>query len=118
MKSPSRSDFSLLRRSGVSVTGKLLRVRFASSDLGHYHVAFAISRKFGGAVVRNRFRRRLRAAVTEVFNDTDVPRGIYLFSPKESSHLTSYTDIVREIAMLVSLVVAKEQQGRGMKDCG
>jgi ribonuclease P protein component len=39
-------------------------------------VAYSISRKVGGAVVRNRWRRRLRAIVTEV--SPGLSPGAYL----------------------------------------
>lgn len=39
-------------------------------------VAFAISRKVGSAVVRNRLRRRLRAMFDGL--SSDLPQGMYL----------------------------------------
>ena len=41
-------------------------------------VAYAIGRTVGGAVVRNRLRRRLRAMIVEVATAGAVPPGLYL----------------------------------------
>ena len=44
----------------------------------HPCVAFAISRRVGSAVVRNRLRRRLRDEVTRLARADLVPAGAYL----------------------------------------
>ncbi len=44
------------------------------------HVAFAIGRSHGGAVVRNRLRRQLRSLVLEAQRRGDVDPGWYLVS--------------------------------------
>jgi len=41
-------------------------------------VAFAVGKATGGAVVRNRVRRRLRAALRELLVDGRLPPGTYL----------------------------------------
>jgi ribonuclease P protein component len=41
-------------------------------------VAYAVGRKVGGAVVRNRWRRRLRAIAAQTL--PDLPSGAYLIS--------------------------------------
>jgi ribonuclease P protein component len=42
-------------------------------------VAFAVGRRLGSAVVRNRVRRRLRALASAWARDPGLPAGIYLF---------------------------------------
>lgn len=58
-----------------------MRLRYLAdtSEGGLCRVAYAIPRKAGGAVVRNRLRRRLRAAVDQV--DRQMAPGAYLISP-------------------------------------
>ena len=60
-------------------------------------VAFAIGRKVGGAVVRNRLRRRLRAIATEL----DLAPGAYLISAAPAAATLPY----RELRALVSRAV-------------
>lgn len=54
-------------------------------------VAYAISRRAGGAVVRNRIRRRLRAVVRDL--GTDLPAGTYLLSAGAEAATLPYTEL-------------------------
>jgi ribonuclease P protein component len=77
-----RASFDALRRQGVrgrSGPVSLVWLPQARSDaLGTARVAFAIDRRAGGAVTRNRIRRRLRAAVRAQAAEGDLPAGTYL----------------------------------------
>lgn len=44
-------------------------------------VGFAITRSQGGAVQRNRSRRRLRAVMQQLRSEAAIPPGTYLLSP-------------------------------------
>lgn len=54
------ADFSRITAQGVGRTHPLLIGRFVRTDLDTARFGFAIGRRLGGAVVRNRIRRRLR----------------------------------------------------------
>jgi ribonuclease P protein component len=56
-----RQTFDQLRRDGIRVRGSSLTLTYLGDERPRPAVAFAISRKVGGAVVRNRCRRRVRA---------------------------------------------------------
>jgi len=63
-----RRDFLALRRGRRAPTPSFLMVSRASPEAGAgARVGLTVSAKTGGAVMRNRIRRRLRAAVREVF---------------------------------------------------
>ena len=58
------SDFERVKREGQSERGKLMVLgAFAVKNSGRPRAGFAVSRRLGSAVVRNRVRRRLREIV-------------------------------------------------------
>jgi ribonuclease P protein component len=56
-------DFAALQQAGTARSHPLLVVRVLRTDLEVTRFGLATSRKLGGAVVRNRLRRRLREAL-------------------------------------------------------
>ena len=56
-------DFAALQSDGTHRSHPLLSGRFLRTDLGVTRFGFSTGRKLGGAVVRNRARRRLREAL-------------------------------------------------------
>lgn len=59
-----RQDFTAAYREGRATSGDLLVLRSRPNQLGHNRYGFSVSKRVGTAVVRNRVKRRLRAAVT------------------------------------------------------
>jgi ribonuclease P protein component len=55
-------------------------------------VAYSVGRRVGGAVVRNRVRRRLRAA-TRVHAETLVPGHAYLVSAANAAATSTYAQL-------------------------
>jgi ribonuclease P protein component len=74
----SRRQFERLARSDHKGRCGTLRVVFVASDVPdeHFAAAYAISKNVGGAVERNRIRRRLRAAMDELA--PTLATGLYL----------------------------------------
>lgn len=56
-------DFARLAEGGVARTHPLLVGRFTRTDLDQTRYGFATGKRLGGAVVRNRTRRRIRDAL-------------------------------------------------------
>jgi ribonuclease P protein component len=82
-----RSTFERLRREGVRVRRPTLGVTYAPIG-DEAQIAFAIGRKVGGAVVRNRSRRRIRAILAERDRQGRLRPGAYLV------HVTAAADTV------------------------
>lgn len=73
-------DFSRLRRLGRSYHGPHLTIRAVRNEEGMVRVGFAISKKLGKAVERNRLRRRLReglrlSPIVPGWDILVIPRG-------------------------------------------
>lgn len=66
-------------------------------------VAYAINRRVGGAVVRNRLRRRLRAIVAELAAEGRVPAGALLVVASPPLVHTSH----RELRVMVERALAR-----------
>lgn len=76
----SREDFAALSRSRArGRSGPVWVVHAAAADDEPVaRVAYAVSRKVGGAVVRNRIRRRLRPLMDQLDHDQGLVPGGYL----------------------------------------
>lgn len=65
-------------------------------------VAYAIGKRSGSAVVRNRIRRRLRPLLAA--NSSQLPRGYYLVGATSEAATMSATALNSEVAQLVQRV--------------
>jgi ribonuclease P protein component len=75
----SRDTFQRLRTAGTRGGSGPIRVRFVEeTSWSTANVAYALGKRLGGAVVRNRLRRQLRAIVAELA--PSLPPGAYLVS--------------------------------------
>jgi ribonuclease P protein component len=76
-------------------------LRFLAAEAGDEarRVAYAIPRKLGGAVVRNRLRRRLRAAVDQVVGE--MAPGAYLISPQPAALDMDFQDLIQNLRLSV-----------------
>jgi ribonuclease P protein component len=73
-----RQTFDRLRRDGTRVRGTRLALTYIPRDDAGSEVAFAISRKIGTAVVRNRCRRRVRPLLAAHERAGRLRPGAYL----------------------------------------
>jgi ribonuclease P protein component len=60
-------------------------------------VGFTASGKIGGAVVRNRARRRLRAAVAAVFPSHALPAHDYVLIARRTTLSRKFSELVRDL---------------------
>lgn len=78
-----------------------LRVRFVAAP-GSARVGYAIGKHAGGAVDRNRIRRRLRAAVTQA--TTPLTSGFYVISADPTALQAPFAELVHAVENAVEKV--------------
>lgn len=59
-----KKEFRYTYRAGKSTANRLCALVYAKSRVPSVRVGFSVSKKIGGAVVRNRVKRRMREAVS------------------------------------------------------
>ncbi|HEX4903303.1 MAG TPA: ribonuclease P protein component [Acidimicrobiales bacterium] len=110
-----RDDFAALSRSRARGRSGPLRVTRArpSPDrrVEQPHVAYAVPRAVGTAVVRNRIRRRLRAMIADLGPDEGLTPGLYLVGVGAGAIELSPADLRRHL--LAALAAAEDRPRRG-----
>jgi ribonuclease P protein component len=91
-----RASFEALRRSARRARRGAVTVSFAEVGAeGRPRVAFAIGKRAGGAVERNRLRRRLRAVAAGLGNDLEP--GVYLLSAGRTATGLTYPELKSQV---------------------
>ncbi len=100
-----RATFVDLRRpSGQARCGPVTVSWVEGAVPGKPRVAYAVSRKVGGAVERNLVRRRLRAIFAETASV--LPAGSYLVSAAPQASRSSFTDLRISISRAIEVLAA------------
>ena len=104
-----RRDFDALMRETRPRQHRLLSLRLRPNQLGHVRYGFAISRRVGGAVVRNRLRRRLRELVRELPPDGGYDLVVVL---RPASVQASYSELRTALRSLAGAAGGRVVQAR------
>lgn len=109
----SRSEFQKVFQQGRSVANRVavLYVLKGEPDSGT-RIGFAVGRKLGGAVVRNRLKRVLREATRQVWPQVKPGARLLLIARAglKDVAFTAVVDKVRELLARASLLL-EERQG-------
>ncbi len=86
-----RSDFQKVRSQGSSVQGKFLVLGYLTdpSLSEPFRLGLITTKKLGGAVVRNRVRRRLRGIIQRTGERVTEPHWIVLIARSAAADATS-----------------------------
>jgi ribonuclease P protein component len=89
-----------------------VRLRYLADQAGDEvcRVAYAIPRRTGGAVVRNRLRRRLRAAVDQVAGE--LAPGAYLISPDATAINMDFNELTECLRRSITAAGARREDTR------
>lgn len=94
--------------STLVVQGALVR----SPEEGGVKVGFTVTKKTGNSVVRNRIRRRLRAAVAEEIAKSGTPGWDYVVIGRNTALDAPYEILQRDLRYALRKVVKSEQKQR------
>jgi ribonuclease P protein component len=71
----ANTDFQRLRREGRALVHPLLVLSVLPNDLEHSRFGFAVGRRVGKAVIRNRIKRRMRESVRSRLQKHEIAAG-------------------------------------------
>ncbi len=95
------SDFLRVRKQGRSWANPLLILAADANDVGHSRFGFIASRRVGGAVVRNRARRRMREALRRRLQEIPPGWDIVLIA-RPPLATARFADIEEALAQLLA----------------
>jgi ribonuclease P protein component len=106
------SEFRRVREEGRCWSSPLLVVCKLENGLSHSRFGFSVSRRIGGAVVRNRVKRRMREAV-RAQRDLVAPGWDIVLIARPRIGLAMYADVELGVARLLGVAgVLAEAQAR------
>jgi ribonuclease P protein component len=71
----ANADFQRIRREGRTLVHPLLVIATLPNDLDHSRFGFAVGRRLGKAVTRNRIKRRMREVVRARIQGGEIAAG-------------------------------------------
>ena len=80
---------------------------------GPPRVAFAVSRRAGSAVSRNRLRRRLRAVMRELGDparEPAYPSGDYLIRPRRNATTVAFSRLLHDAERVLERICEREDR--------
>ena len=101
-----RRTFQALRQQGRRARRGPLTVTWLPPEVASTptppRAGFAVGKAAGGAVLRNRVRRRLRAALRQLATEGRLPAGSYLLGGSASLATMRWTELVELVAATIA----------------
>jgi ribonuclease P protein component len=102
-----RSSFQELRRHGRRARRGPITVTWLADGPPHPRAGFVVGKAAGGAVVRNRIKRRLRAGLRDLQASNRLPLGTYLVGAGAEAAQMPWSALVSELGATVSAATSE-----------
>jgi ribonuclease P protein component len=107
-----RADFLCVQASGKKWVSKSLVLQIADNPSGTTRFGLTVTKKVSkSAVVRNRIRRRLRAAAYDVIPVHSSPGHDYVLIGREETATRPYEDLTKDLEWCIKRLNALKNQG-------
>ena len=101
-----RADFDRIYKGGERHSSANLMVIFLAAAGDGPRVGFTTGKALGGAVVRNRIRRRLREAVRRHLRELKTPADV-VFHPRKSALRAEFSQLEAEVTRAFAAISKK-----------
>jgi ribonuclease P protein component len=101
-----RADFDRVYKGGDRHSSANLTVIFLAAAGGGPRVGFTAGKALGGAVIRNRIRRRLREAVRRHLRELKTPADV-VFHPRKSALRAEFSQLEAEVTRAFAVICKK-----------
>ena len=99
-----RQTFLDLKRKGKKVRHGSVSMIFVPFETKYPQVAFALTKRFGNAVKRNKARRKLKSAFGVAFNDSSKIFGAYLISASPKILNAPHSKIIDDLKICFNMM--------------
>jgi ribonuclease P protein component len=95
----TRDEFRRIRKYGKKITGQVVVFDVLSEKNPYRRLGLTVSKQFGNAIARNRFKRLIREAFR--LNQHLIPRGVIInASPRHSHAMPTFQEILVDFHLL------------------
>ena len=109
-----RGDFLRLRK-GKRFSTPRLTVQAMPSDQKSPRIGYTVTTKIGNAVIRNRIKRRLRAAAGGLMSSPNVPISDYVLIAKRQALTADFSTIVKDLQLGLDHVHRNGAKGKNKR---
>lgn len=105
-----RKDFVETAASGKKWVSETLILQISDSTADHIEVGFTVTKKLGSAVIRNRIKRRLRAAVADIFPEHAAIGHKYVLIGRTDTLTADAEKLRKDLKWCLKRLICAEEQ--------